>query len=77
VRDARIVHQLRLAGYRIGPLRALLPELRGARRGEDVLAALATRDAAVDTRSRALLQGSAALAALLGPAPGPGCHTSG
>ncbi len=77
VRDARIVHQLRLAGYRIGPLRALLPELRGARRGEDVLAALATRDAAVDTRSRALLQGSAALVALLGPAPGPGCHTSG
>lgn len=65
VRDARIVHQLRLAGYRIGPLRALLPELRGARRREDVLAALAARDADVDTRSRALLEASAALAALL------------
>ena len=65
VRDARIVHQLRLAGYRIGPLRALLPELRGARRPADVLAALAARDADIDVRSRALLQGSAALAALL------------
>ena len=65
VRDARVVHQLRLAGYRIGPLRALLPELRGARRREDVLAALAARDASVDARSRALLEASAALASLL------------
>ncbi len=65
VRDARIVHQLRLAGYGIGPLRALLPQLRGARRREDVLAALAARDADVDARSRALLEATAALAALL------------
>ncbi len=65
VRDARIVHQLRLAGYRVGPLRALLPELRGARRREDVLAALAARDADLDARSRALLAASAGLAALL------------
>jgi hypothetical protein len=30
--DARIVHQLRAAGYRIGPLRVLTPELRQSRR---------------------------------------------
>ena len=65
VRDARIVAQLRLAGYRIGPLRALLPGLRGARGRADVLAALTARDADVDARSLALLRGSAALAALL------------
>ncbi|MGY1651637.1 MerR family transcriptional regulator [Geodermatophilus sp. SYSU D01119] len=65
VRDARVVHQLRLAGYGIGPLRELLPGLRGARRLEDVRGALAARDASVDARSRALLEGSAALAALL------------
>jgi hypothetical protein len=33
VRDARIVHQLRMAGYRIGPLKDLMPQLRGATMG--------------------------------------------
>ncbi|MGY1681681.1 MerR family transcriptional regulator [Geodermatophilus sp. SYSU D01176] len=70
VRDARIVSQLRRAGYRIEPLRALLPELRRARRGEEVAAALAARDAGITARSRALLRGAALLDALVGaPAP--------
>ncbi|WP_217206914.1 MerR family transcriptional regulator [Streptomyces sp. AC550_RSS872] len=67
VRDARIVHQLRKAGHRIAPLRALMPELRRARRTEDVLAALAARDADITARSKALFEGSAALSALLSP----------
>ena len=73
VRDARIVSQLRRAGYRIESLRALLPELRRARRVEEVAAALAARDAGITARSRALLRGAALLDALLGaPAPPPG-----
>ena len=68
VRDARIVHQLRRAGYRIEPLRALMPELRRARRLEDVASALAARDASIAARSKALLDGAAALSAVLSPA---------
>ncbi|MFE3584842.1 MerR family transcriptional regulator [Streptomyces vinaceus] len=67
VRDARIVHQLRGAGYRIGPLRTLLPELRRGRRWEAVEAALAAREAGIAARSRALLEASPALLALLTP----------
>ncbi|WP_033215426.1 MerR family transcriptional regulator [Kitasatospora phosalacinea] len=65
VRDARIVHQLRLAGHRIAPLRTLLPELRGARGAADVAAALAARDAGLTARSLALLEGAAELGAVL------------
>lgn len=65
VRDARIVHQLRMAGYRIAPLRGLMPELRRARRLEDVVSALAARDAGIAARSRALLDGAAAFSAVL------------
>lgn len=65
VRDARIVHQLRRAGYRIPALRALMPELRRARRLEDVTSALDARDASIEARSRALLDGAAALSAAL------------
>ncbi|MBF6172201.1 MerR family transcriptional regulator [Nocardia blacklockiae] len=65
VRDARIVHQLRLAGYRIPTLRTLLPHLRDMRRGNDIRTALAARDADIEARSRALLEGAAALAALV------------
>ncbi|OLZ54512.1 transcriptional regulator [Amycolatopsis coloradensis] len=61
VRDARIVHQLRLAGYRVEPLRALMPELRRSRRLEDVASALAVRDAAITARSRALFDATATL----------------
>ncbi|MGK5550231.1 MerR family transcriptional regulator [Actinomadura kijaniata] len=67
VRDARIVHQLRRAGYRVAPLRALMPELRRARRLEDVASALDARDASITARSRALLDGAAALSAVLAP----------
>ncbi|WP_329079751.1 MULTISPECIES: MerR family transcriptional regulator [unclassified Streptosporangium] len=67
VRDARIVHQLRMAGYRIAPLRALMPELRRTRRWDEVMTTLAARDASVDARSRALLDGAAALGALIPP----------
>ncbi|WP_328397338.1 MerR family transcriptional regulator [Nocardia sp. NBC_00416] len=67
VRAARLVHQLRLAGYGIEPLRALLPQLRGLRRWDEVAAALTARDIRIDTRSRALLAGAAALHALLDP----------
>lgn len=66
VRDARVVHQLRRAGYRIGALRALMPELRRGRRWTEVAAALDGREAAVTARSRALLDGAAAVGALLG-----------
>ncbi|MEU9045234.1 MULTISPECIES: MerR family transcriptional regulator [unclassified Kitasatospora] len=65
VRDARIVHQLRKAGYRITPLRTLMPQLRCARRSEDVASALAARDAVIAARSKSLLDGAAALSAAL------------
>ncbi|RSM71584.1 MerR family DNA-binding transcriptional regulator [Kibdelosporangium aridum] len=65
VRDARIVHQLREAGYRITPLRALMPDLRHGRRLEDVTAALAARHDSIATRSKALLDAAAALSAVL------------
>ncbi|MCP2319019.1 DNA-binding transcriptional regulator, MerR family [Nocardia amikacinitolerans] len=65
VRDARIVHQLRMAGYRIAPLRALMPELRRADRWNEISSALAARDANIDARSRALLDAAAALGAVL------------
>ncbi|MEV7555834.1 MerR family transcriptional regulator [Amycolatopsis sp. NPDC089917] len=66
VRDARIAHQLRLAGYRVEPLRALMPELRRSRRLDDVASALAARDDGITARSRALFEGTAALALVLG-----------
>ncbi|WP_017570083.1 MerR family transcriptional regulator [Nocardiopsis halotolerans] len=65
VRDARIVHQLRMAGYRIDSLRGLMPQLRTGRGWEDVLGALDARDASVTARSRALLRGAAALSAVV------------
>ncbi|WP_067843186.1 MerR family transcriptional regulator [Nocardia lijiangensis] len=65
VRDARIIHQLRMAGYRIAPLRALMPELRRARRWHEISSVLAARDASIDARSRALLDGAAALGMVL------------
>ncbi|WP_393058254.1 MerR family transcriptional regulator [Streptomyces sp. LN549] len=68
VRDARIVHQLRGAGYRIDPLRTLMPVLRQGHRPEDVRAALAARDANIALRSRALFDATVALGAVLGSA---------
>ncbi|MEV0355881.1 MerR family transcriptional regulator [Nocardia sp. NPDC050697] len=65
VRDARIVHQLRAAGHRIGAVRAVLG---GLPRGDTaaVAAALTAREQAIAARSRALLSAAAALAPLCG-----------
>ncbi|GAB2718502.1 MerR family transcriptional regulator [Nocardia thraciensis] len=65
VRDARIVHQLRLAGYRITHLRSLLPELRDTPRRGDISAGLRARDASIRARSRALLTAAAELDAVV------------
>ncbi|MGK8520972.1 MerR family transcriptional regulator [Nocardia asteroides] len=70
VRDARIVHQLRGAGYRIDLLRTLMPDLPRGERSEDVASALAARDASITARSRALLDAAAALAAVMALAAG-------
>lgn len=64
VRDARIVHQLRRAGYGIPALGILMAEFRGARRWNEVLERLAVRDASIESRSLALLDGAAELRAL-------------
>ncbi|MFC7620216.1 MerR family transcriptional regulator [Microlunatus sp. GCM10028923] len=64
VRDARIVQQLRLTGYRIETLRAVLPELTGTGKAE-VTAALAARGLSIENRSRALLAAAATLSSLL------------
>ncbi len=72
VRDARIVHQLRQAGYRIEPLKAVLPQLRTARRTRDIAIALAARHASITARSKALLDAAAALSAVLAIAASDG-----
>lgn len=65
VRDARIVHQLRQAGYRIPLLQALMPQLRHTRGWDEISSALAAREISLNSRSRQLVQGAAALSALL------------
>lgn len=65
VRDARIVHQLRQAGYRIPALQDLLPRLRQPGGRGEVDAVLRRRRTNLTTRSLALLHGSAALETLL------------
>ncbi|NEW55366.1 MerR family transcriptional regulator [Nocardia cyriacigeorgica] len=65
VRDARIIHQLRSAGYRIDTLRALVPNLLRGHPSEPIAAALAAREASITHRSHALLDAAAALSAVL------------
>ncbi|MFD6156707.1 MerR family transcriptional regulator [Nocardia sp. NPDC060256] len=65
VRDARIVHQLRKAGYPVEQLRAVLPELQRAHRSEDVQSALAARDAGITARATAFLDAAAELRAVV------------
>lgn len=65
VRDARMVHQLRLAGYRIETLRTLVPQLRRVRGQGDLRQLLAARFQSISTRSRSLLHAAAAVDALL------------
>jgi len=66
VRDARIVHQLRRAGYPITLLAEVMPQLRRQHELDDIHRMLAARDETLDARSKAMLAGTAALAALLG-----------
>lgn len=61
VRDARVVHQLRLAGYRVPPL---MPVIRQRGRTFDITTARQARDANINSRSRALLQAAARLLTL-------------
>jgi len=65
VRDARVVHQLRKAGYRIAPLRGVMTQLGRTPGSGDIGAALTARDQATTARSRALLDATAALTVLL------------
>lgn len=65
VRDARIVHQLRQAGYRIRPLQDRMPQLRQTHRRDEINAALLGRHENITARSRALLRAAAALEAVL------------
>jgi len=65
VRDARVIHQLRLAGHRVPALRQLLPALRGDSRHGDITAALAARHDNITHRSRALLRAAAVLESLI------------
>lgn len=62
VRDARLIHQLRLAGHRIALLRDLLPTLREAQDWDRLLAG---REQNIDRRATALLRGTATLASVL------------
>jgi len=74
VRDARVVQQLRAAGYRIPLLRTLLPRLRAGRGWDQVAEALRDRDRDLDERSRRLLAATAAIHALVSsrwPTPPP------
>ncbi|AYF79665.1 MerR family transcriptional regulator [Nocardia yunnanensis] len=64
VRDARIVHQLRRAGYGIPALRLLMGEFGATRRWNEVLDRLTVRDADIESRSLALLAGASELHAL-------------
>ncbi|MFD0854902.1 MerR family transcriptional regulator, partial [Actinomadura adrarensis] len=66
VRDARIVHQLRLAGYRIPQLQALIPELRQAGRWDELMSTLATRHESIEARSKALVHATAEISVLIG-----------
>jgi DNA-binding transcriptional MerR regulator len=62
VRDARVIHQLRAAGYRIPHLRAVLPHILTSQDPDGPLAAaLQGRDEQLTKRSRALLRAAASL----------------
>lgn len=66
VRDARIVHQLRLAGHPIPDLRTVMQQLRNLHRSPtDLGSALTARAESITDRSRSLLDGAAALSNVL------------
>ncbi|MFE7278115.1 hypothetical protein [Streptomyces sp. NPDC057623] len=57
--------RLRKAGYRVAPLRDLRRKSRHTGRSQDVASAQAVRHADITARSKALLDGAAALGAVL------------
>lgn len=61
VRDARVIHQLRVAGYGIPQLRQILHLLVGSQEAPALETALQARDQQLTHRSRALLQAAAAM----------------
>lgn len=67
VRDARLVHQLRRAGYGVPALRIVMRDLPRSSRADDIEAALESRRADLDARSRALLDAAAELCGVLSP----------
>lgn len=77
VRDARIVHQLRLAGHRVPALRNLLPALRANARHDDITATLAARHDGITHRSRALLRAAAVLETLIATVHAPDQEPTG
>ncbi|WP_337061806.1 MerR family transcriptional regulator [Kineococcus sp. G2] len=65
VRDARLVQQLRMSGYRVQALREVMPQLQHGG-GDGVMSeALLTRARTVTERSRALLEAAAHLHAVV------------
>lgn len=67
VRDARIVHQLRRAGYRVPTLRIVMHDLPRTHRTDEIEAALIVRGTGLDAASRALLDAAAELRSVLTP----------
>jgi DNA-binding transcriptional MerR regulator len=65
VRDAHLIGQLRRAGHPLTDIGLLLAELRDTHDPARISQALATRRRALNTRSRAMLTGAAALAQFL------------
>ena len=76
VRDVRLLHQLRRAGYRIPSLRELLPTLRDQDRAR---VQLVEREQSITTRSRALVEATALLREVIAgePRDAPGRVTMG
>ena len=66
VREARIVHQLRLAGYPIPQMRTLMADLRHPGHLADLDHALAQRQRTLTARSQALLNAAATLVDIVG-----------
>lgn len=65
VRDARIVHQLQLAGYPIPQLRVITTQLQHLRQPDSLDEALAERQRSLTLRSRAFLGAAATLATVV------------
>ena len=65
VRDARVTAQLRLSGYGVDQVREVLQAWRVTGGAQAIRAAIATREDALATRSRAMLTAAAALSAFL------------